>query len=67
MGGEMFDKQLLHEAEVKAQGNETIDRARTEIRDAFQRIFDEVLEKELTYDEILMLAEAELDFVYARF
>lgn len=60
----MLNEIELAKAGNKVRRNQTITEARYRLREIFRIIFNEVLEDELTHDEILALAEFELDGVY---
>lgn len=63
----MLDEEAVKSARAKARHSSRIATELASIHDSFKRIFNEILEVELTYDEILALAEFELQAVYDQF
>lgn len=44
-----------------------VGKALTDLKEGFKKLFNTVLEKDLTHDEMLEIAKTQLDLVYAEF
>lgn len=62
----MISERTLQRLE-ELKDNEGINRALVALQDGFKRLFYEVLADEFTHDEILEIAEVQLDIVYDEF
>lgn len=64
----MYNEEIIKKLEsLQGADRDEIGRALSDLRSGFQKIFNLIMDSELSHDEILQIAEMQLDDVYGNF